>query len=284
MSQALTSQTAAPQAQKSQAPGVAEHFDVLIVGAGLSGIGAGYHLQRRLPGQDATLSSRGARRSAAPGTCSAIRACAPTATCSLSAIRSGPGPIPRPSPTGPRSCATSATRRATTASTATSASGIASRAPHGRRATAAGRVEAERGESGERVRFTCQLPVHVQRLLRLRGRLRAGVSGPRTLQGGRIVHPQKWPEDIDYAGKRVVVIGSGATAVTLVPAMADTGRRTSPCCSARRPTAWRGRPRTRAPTGSAAISPPSSPTRSCAGRTCCGACTCTGSASASPSA
>jgi monooxygenase len=37
---------------------------------------------------------------------------------------------------------------------------------------------------------------------------------------GRIVHPQQWPEDLDYAGKRVVVIGSGATAVTLVPAMA----------------------------------------------------------------
>lgn len=37
--------------------------------------------------------------------------------------------------------------------------------------------------------------------------------------GGRVVHPQHWPEDLDYAGKRVVVIGSGATAVTLVPAM-----------------------------------------------------------------
>ena len=39
--------------------------------------------------------------------------------------------------------------------------------------------------------------------------------------GGRIVHPQQWPEDLDYAGKRVVVIGSGATAVTLVPALAE---------------------------------------------------------------
>jgi monooxygenase len=38
---------------------------------------------------------------------------------------------------------------------------------------------------------------------------------------GRIVHPQKWPEDLDYAHKNVVVIGSGATAVTLVPAMAE---------------------------------------------------------------
>jgi cation diffusion facilitator CzcD-associated flavoprotein CzcO len=38
---------------------------------------------------------------------------------------------------------------------------------------------------------------------------------------GKIVHPQFWPDDVDYAGKRVVVIGSGATAVTLVPAMAS---------------------------------------------------------------
>lgn len=37
---------------------------------------------------------------------------------------------------------------------------------------------------------------------------------------GRVIHPQHWPEDLDYSGKRVVVIGSGATAVTLVPAMA----------------------------------------------------------------
>jgi monooxygenase len=39
---------------------------------------------------------------------------------------------------------------------------------------------------------------------------------------GMIIHPQKWPENLDYKGKRVVVIGSGATAVTLVPAMAET--------------------------------------------------------------
>src|SRR6185437_9053591 len=40
--------------------------------------------------------------------------------------------------------------------------------------------------------------------------------------GGQVVHPQFWPPDLDYAGKQVVVIGSGATAVTLVPAMAET--------------------------------------------------------------
>jgi monooxygenase len=42
---------------------------------------------------------------------------------------------------------------------------------------------------------------------------------------GVIVHPQHWPENLDYAGKSVVVIGSGATAVTLVPAMAEGGAR-----------------------------------------------------------
>jgi cation diffusion facilitator CzcD-associated flavoprotein CzcO len=39
---------------------------------------------------------------------------------------------------------------------------------------------------------------------------------------GRIIHPQTWPEDLDYAGKRIVIIGSGATAVTLMPALAKT--------------------------------------------------------------
>ncbi|MFX9600750.1 FAD-containing monooxygenase EthA, partial [Acinetobacter baumannii] len=38
---------------------------------------------------------------------------------------------------------------------------------------------------------------------------------------GPIIHPQHWPEDLDYSGKRIVVIGSGATAVTLVPALAE---------------------------------------------------------------
>ena len=39
--------------------------------------------------------------------------------------------------------------------------------------------------------------------------------------GGKIVHPQKWPDDLDYANKRIVIIGSGATAVTLAPALAE---------------------------------------------------------------
>ena len=88
-------------------------------------------------------------------------------------------------------------------------------------------VEAERGGPGEaRARdraLHLQFPVHVLRLLQLRRRLsRRNFPGEQNF-AGRIVHPQKWPDDLDYAGKRVVVIGSGATAVTLVPEMAKTG-------------------------------------------------------------
>jgi monooxygenase len=40
---------------------------------------------------------------------------------------------------------------------------------------------------------------------------------------GTVIHPQHWPEDLDYAGKKILIIGSGATAVTLIPALANSG-------------------------------------------------------------
>jgi cation diffusion facilitator CzcD-associated flavoprotein CzcO len=70
---------------------VASHLDVVIVGAGLSGIGAAVHLQTALP--DATYALLEARRPpAAPGTCSATPACAPTPTCTPSGYRFRPWP------------------------------------------------------------------------------------------------------------------------------------------------------------------------------------------------
>jgi len=82
-------------------------------------------------------------------------------------------------------------------------------------------VEAERGDTGERVVVTCNF------LMMCAGYYRYDEGYSPSFEGmdrfnGQIIHPQHWPEDLDYAGKRVVVIGSGATAVTLVPAMADT--------------------------------------------------------------
>ena len=64
-----------------------------------------------------------------------------------------------------------------------------------------------------------ELPVRLQRLLPLRRRLHPGLPRHGAIQG-TVIHPQQWPDDLDYAGKKIVVIGSGATAVTLVPALA----------------------------------------------------------------
>ena len=72
--------------------------------------------------------------------------------------------------------------------------------------------------AGETVTLTCGF-LFLQRLLPLRPGLHAEFAGIESF-GGEVIHPQHWPEDLDYAGKRVVVIGSGATAMTLVPAMA----------------------------------------------------------------
>lgn len=84
---------------------------------------------------------------------------------------------------------------------------------------------------------------------------------------GRIVHPQHWPEDLDWAGRRVVVIGSGATAITLVPALAGPPS-TSRCCSVPRRTSSPARPATRSRPGWRGCRT-GWPTRPCAGRTSC---------------
>ena len=72
-----------------------EHLDVLVVGAGLSGIGAGHYLQTECPWASYAIFEAPRRASAARGTCSATPASAPTPTCTRSATRSGRGPARR---------------------------------------------------------------------------------------------------------------------------------------------------------------------------------------------
>jgi monooxygenase len=81
-------------------------------------------------------------------------------------------------------------------------------------------VEAEAGEDKSNVRLTCNFLYLCTGYYDYENGYTPEWSGTERFRG-RIVHPQKWTDDIDYAGKRVVVIGSGATAVTLVPAMAE---------------------------------------------------------------
>ena len=197
----------------------AEHVDVLIVGAGISGVGAGYHLQTKCPRKTfAILEARDA--SAAPGTCSATRASARTRTCSRSATRFRPWTEAKAIADGPSILDyVRETAREY---------GIDRKIRFGHRVVAAEwssddarwTVDVERVETGETMQMTVQLPVRLRRLLPLRRGLHARLPGHRALRRADRP-PADVAEDLDYAGKRVVVIGSGATAVTLVPAMAE---------------------------------------------------------------
>ncbi len=81
-------------------------------------------------------------------------------------------------------------------------------------------LEATETGSGETVRFTAKFLWMCQGYYRHAEGYTPAWDGMDTFEG-RIVHPQSWPEDLDYAGKNVVVVGSGATAATLIPAIAE---------------------------------------------------------------
>ena len=178
-----------------------EHVDVLIVGAGLSGIGAACHLTKDCPARR-SRSSRRATRSAAPGTCSATRASARTRTCSRSATRSGRGRRPRRSPTGPsilRYVRETAREYGVDEQDPLRPPGRARRVVDA--TTRAGPSTAERTDTGETVQLTCGFLFALHRLLPLRRGLHARASRASSASAGQIVHPQHWPEDLDYDGQ-----------------------------------------------------------------------------------
>jgi monooxygenase len=200
-----------------------DHFDVLIVGAGLSGIAAGYHLQRKCPGKSFVILEG---RDCIGGTWDlfrypGIRSDSDMFTLGYSfkpwtdrnAIADGPKILDYVRETAAENGIDSKIRfrhRVKRASWST---------PDARWT-----VEAERnaGEgTTETVNFTCNFLFMCSGYYRYEAGYTPEFAGIADFAGS-IVHPQKWPGDLDYAGKRVVVIGSGATAVTLVPAMAKS--------------------------------------------------------------
>jgi len=199
-----------------------EHFDVLIVGAGLSGIGAARHLQRKCPNRSFAILEG---RAAIGGTWDlfrypGIRSDSDMYTLGYAfrpwteakAIADGPSILNYVRETAREAGIDRHIRfrhKVVRASWSTR--------------DAAWTVEAERTE-GERkvpVRFTCNFLFLCGGYYSYAGGYTPHWEGTERFEG-RIVHPQAWPADLDYAGKRVVVIGSGATAVTLVPEMAKT--------------------------------------------------------------
>jgi cation diffusion facilitator CzcD-associated flavoprotein CzcO len=196
-----------------------EHFEVLIVGAGLSGIGAAHHLQDRCPGRTYAILEA---RAEIGGTWDLFRYPGIRSDSDMHTL----GYRFRPW-TGAKSLADGKSILEYVRETAREA-GIDRRIRFGHRVVAASwsgqearwTVEAERSDSDETVTFTCDFLFVNSGYYRYDQGYSPEFPGRERFQG-TVIHPQHWPEDADYAGKRVVVIGSGATAVTLVPAMAE---------------------------------------------------------------
>jgi monooxygenase len=196
-----------------------EHFDVVIVGAGLSGIGAAYHLKTEAP-QKSYVILEG--REAIGGTWDlfrypGIRSDSDMYTLGYNfkpwreakAIADGPSILRYVRATASENGIDSHIRYRHMVKRASWDS-----------ATARWTVEAEMGEAKQVVRFTCNFLFMCSGYYAYSGGYDPEFAGRDTFKG-RIVHPQKWPSDLDYKNKKVVVIGSGATAVTVVPAMAQ---------------------------------------------------------------
>ncbi|HEY2270711.1 MAG TPA: NAD(P)/FAD-dependent oxidoreductase, partial [Streptosporangiaceae bacterium] len=200
-------------------PGTADYVDVLIVGAGLSGIGAAHHLQDAFPGRTYALLEG---RDAIGGTWDLFRYPGVRSDSDMYTLgyRFRPWTQAQAIADGPSILNYV---RATAAE-----AGIDKHIRFGHRVKRAAwsgeqarwTVEAT-GPGGETVTLTCGFLLLCSGYYNYDHGYRPEFDGIEDF-GGQVVHPQFWPPDLDYAGKRVVVIGSGATAVTLVPAMAQT--------------------------------------------------------------
>ena len=189
-------------------------FDVLIVGAGLSGIGAAVHLQQNCPNETYAILEG---RDAIGGTWDLFRYPGIRSDSDMYTLgyRFKPWKSAKAIADGP-------SIRSYIRETATE-HGINQHIRFGHKVTnAAWDSETARWTvTTNKSTLTCRF------LYMCSGYYNYGQGHRPTWEGeaefkGQIIHPQFWPESLDYKGKRVVVIGSGATAVTLVPAMADT--------------------------------------------------------------
>ena len=195
-----------------------EHLDVLIVGAGLSGIGAAHHLGERSPGKSYAILEA---REAIGGTWDLFRYPGIRSDSDMHTL----GYRFRPW-TAAKSIADGESILAYVRDTAREA-GIDRRIRFGHRVMSAEwstddarwTVTAERAADGATVTLTADFMLMCSGYYRYDEGYTPEFPGIERF-GGTVIHPQHWPEDADYAGKRVVVIGSGATAMTLVPALA----------------------------------------------------------------
>lgn len=196
-----------------------EHFDVVVIGAGLSGIGAGYRLQTRCPHKTYLILEG---RAEIGGTWDLFRYPGVRSDSDMHTLGYPFRPWKHP-----EAIADGAVIRQYIRETAQEF-GIDRHIRFRQRVVSANwcsedvqwTVEAS-NDDGEIRRYTCNFLYGCTGYYRYDAGYQPEFPGVEHFRG-RFVHPQRWPKHLDYEGKKVIVIGSGATAVTLVPAMART--------------------------------------------------------------
>jgi len=196
-----------------------QHYDVLIIGAGVSGIGMACHLKRECPGKRFAILER---RQSLGGTWDLFR---------YPGIRSDSDMFTfgynfRPW-TGGKVLADGASIKLSVADTARENDverniryGVAVKTADWSSEEKCWKLTAENEKTGEAETYTASFLVGCTGYYNYDQGYKPDFPGEKDFKG-QVVHPQHWPENLDYTGKKVVVIGSGATAITLVPTMAE---------------------------------------------------------------
>jgi monooxygenase len=197
-----------------------EHVDVLVVGGGLSGVGAGCHLQANCPDRSYAILEA---RDRIGGTWDLFKYPGIRSDSDMYTLGYSFKPWTQAKAIADGSSILDYVRQTATEHGVEEKIRFHHRAVRAEWSSAEARwtVDVQRSDTGESTQLSCGF------LLMCSGYYRYDEGYTPEFPGaehfaGQIVHPQKWTDDIDYAGKRVVVIGSGATAVTLVPSMAQT--------------------------------------------------------------
>ena len=195
---------------------MAEHVDVVVVGAGISGVGTGYHLQTRCPDRSYAILEA---RAAMGGTWDLFRYPGIRSDSDMHTLGFSFHPW-----TQAKAIADGPSIRRYVHETA-QAYGIDRHIRFGTKVLSASwstpdaRWTVETRTAAGPKTYTCNFLAMCSGYYSYDKGYTPSFAGSEAF-AGRIVHPQHWPDDLDYAGKRIVVIGSGATAVTLVPEMA----------------------------------------------------------------